>query len=84
MENVETAMLRMNGRISAALRRQFVTGGELEESRDVDVSEDTVDAAEEIARRLHSDLNHSAPQPQQQTTTSQTSREQYQENSEVF
>jgi len=84
VENMESNQLRMNGRISVAMRRQYVTDEEAPESQDVDVGVPQLEEAEEIAKRLHSDQNHSVQPQAPQTTTSQTSRAQSRENSVVF
>jgi len=69
-ENTETQLVRVNARVSAAIRRRYTdTGDDDPESQQEDVPGTTLETAELISRRQHSDQKYSRQQQAQPTTT---------------
>ncbi len=85
LESLELTHRRLNARISGLSRKAPARyeGSDEQVTRPLGGA-DAVGVAEEAVKRLHSVQRYSAPQPAQQTTTSQTSPEQSQESSEQF
>ena len=80
LESGETTQRRLNARISGLSRS---SGRHLDAAEQVTrplSGADAVGVAEEAVKRLHSAQRYSVQQPAQQTTTSQTSPEQYPES----
>lgn len=81
LQSVETTQVKLNARISGISKRRTYRSEDADEQVTPRLSgADAVGVAEEAVKRLHSAQKFSVQQPAQQTTTSQTSPEQYQES----
>ncbi|SRR6266849_2219054 len=69
-ENTETTLIRVNARVSAAIRRRYTdTDVDEPESQQEDLPGTTLEAAELISKRQHSDQKYSRQQQAPPTTT---------------
>src|SRR6266540_5022509 len=72
-ENTETQLVRVNARVSAAIRRRYTeTDVDGDESQNEELPGTTLEAAELISKRQHSDQRYSRQQQAPPTTTSPT------------